>query len=81
MIVGIYGLNIVKKMIEILNVDLDFEILGYVSLFELIWVNWNYIILLINGCYIKNFFLNCLILDGYGLKLMVGRFLIVVIDI
>lgn len=35
-IVGIYGLNIVKKMIEILNVDLDFEILGYVSLFELI---------------------------------------------
>lgn len=68
-------------MIEISNADLDFEISGYVSLPELTRANRNYITLLINGRYIKNFLLNRSILDGYGSKLMVGRFPIAVIDI
>lgn len=80
-IAGIYGLNTAKKMIEISNADLDFEISGYVSLPELTRANRNYITLLINGRYIKNFLLNRSILDGYGSKLMVGRFPIAVIDI
>lgn len=80
-IAGIYGLNTAKKMIEISNADLDFEISGYVSLPELTRANRNYITILINGRYIKNFLINRAILDGYGSKLMVGRFPIAVIDI
>lgn len=78
---GIYGLATAKKMVAIENQDLDFEISGYVSLPELTRANRNYITILINGRYIKNFLLNRAILDGYGSKLMVGRFPIAVIDI
>lgn len=80
-IAGIYGLNTAKKMIEISNADLDFEVSGYISLPELTRANRNYITILINGRYIKNFLLNRAILNGYGSKLMVGRFPIAVIDI
>lgn len=80
-IAGIYGLNTAKKMFEITAADLDFEVSGYVSLPELTRANRNYMTLLINGRYIKNFLLNRAILDGYGSKLMVGRFPIAVIDI
>ncbi|MGT2948487.1 DNA mismatch repair endonuclease MutL [Streptococcus devriesei] len=80
-IAGIYGLNTAKKMVEISNADLDFEVSGYISLPELTRANRNYITILINGRYIKNFLLNRAILDGYGSKLMVGRFPIAVIDI
>lgn len=80
-IAGIYGLNTARKMVEISANDLDFEVSGYVSLPELTRANRNYITILINGRYIKNFLLNRAILDGYGSKLMVGRFPIAVIDI
>lgn len=80
-IAGIYGLNTARKMIEISASDLDFEVSGYISLPELTRANRNYITLLINGRYIKNFLLNRAILDGYGSKLMVGRFPLAVIDI
>lgn len=78
---GIYGLQSAKKMIEINTSDLDFEVTGFIGLPELTRANRNYITLLINGRYIKNFLLNRAILDGYGSKLMVGRFPIAVIDI
>ena len=71
-IAGIYGLTTAKKMVEISNSDLDFELTR---------ANRNYITILINGRYIKNFLLNRAIFDGYGSKLMVGRFPIAVIDI
>ena len=80
-IAGIYGLASAKKMIAIENSDLDFEITGFVSLPELTRANRNYISLFINGRYIKNFLLNRAILDGYGSKLMVGRFPLAVIYI
>ena len=80
-IAGIYGLVSAKKMIAIENSDLDFEITGFVSLPELTRANRNYISLFINGRYIKNFLLNRAILDGYGSKLMVGRFPLAVIHI
>ncbi len=80
-IAGIYGLASAKKMIAIENSDLDFEITGFVSLPELTRANRNYISLFINGRYIKNFLLNRAILDGYGSKLMVGRFPLAVIHI
>ncbi len=80
-IAGIYGLASAKKMIAIENSDLDFEISGFVSLPELTRANRNYISIFINGRYIKNFLLNRAILDGYGSKLMVGRFPLAVIHI
>ena len=80
-IAGIYGLASAKKMVEIENSDLDLEISGLVSLPELTRANRNYISLFINGRYIKNFLLNRAILDGYGSKLMVGRFPLAVIHI
>lgn len=80
-IAGIYGLGTARKMVEISTSDLDFEVAGYISLPELTRANRNYITILINGRYIKNFLLNRAILDGYGSKLMVGRFPIAVIDI
>ncbi|MET3558549.1 DNA mismatch repair protein MutL [Streptococcus rupicaprae] len=78
---GVYGLMTARKMVEIEASDLDFEVSGYVSLPELTRANRNYISIFINGRYIKNFLLNRAILEGYGSKLMVGRFPIAVIDI
>ncbi|MCQ9325321.1 DNA mismatch repair protein MutL, partial [Staphylococcus aureus] len=66
---------------EIEAEDLDFQISGYVSLPELTRANRNYISIFINGRYIKNFLLNRAILEGYGSKLMVGRFPLAVISI
>ena len=80
-IAGVYGLASAKKMVAIENRDLDFEVTGFVSLPELTRANRNYISLFINGRYIKNFLLNRAILDGYGSKLMVGRFPLAIIHI
>ena len=68
-------------MVEIEAEDLDFQISGYVSWPELTRANRNYISIFINGRYIKNFLLNRAILEGYGSKLMVGRFPLAVISI
>ena len=78
---GVYGISTAKKMIAISAQDLDFDVTGYVSLPELTRANRNYITVLLNGRYIKNFLINRAIVDGYGSKLMVGRFPIAVIDI
>ncbi|MGT2964911.1 DNA mismatch repair endonuclease MutL [Streptococcus acidominimus] len=78
---GVYGIASAKKMVEIAAEDLDFQVSGYVSLPELTRANRNYISIFINGRYIKNFLLNRAILDGYGSKLMVGRFPLAVIAI
>ncbi|MET3645058.1 DNA mismatch repair endonuclease MutL [Streptococcus gallinaceus] len=80
-IAGVYGISSAKKMVEISGEDLDFQVSGYVSLPELTRANRNYISIFINGRYIKNFLLNRAILDGYGSKLMVGRFPLAIIDI
>ena len=80
-IAGVYGLATAKKMVAIETGDLDFEVSGFVSLPELTRANRNYISLFINGRYIKNFLLNRAILDGYGSKLMVGRFPLAIIHI
>lgn len=80
-IAGIYGVQTAKKMREIQAEDLDFKISGYVSLPEVTRANRNYLSTIVNGRYIKNFALNKAIVNGYGSKLMVGRFPIAVIEI
>ncbi len=68
-------------MLEIKTNDLDFEVSGYVSLPEVTRASRNYLSTIINGRYIKNFMLNKAIINGYGSKLMVGRFPIAVIEV
>ena len=69
-------------MIEIENSDLDFEISGFVSCLELTpGQSQLYQSLHQWPLYQKNFLLNRAILDGYGSKLMVGRFPLAVIHI
>lgn len=80
-IAGIYGMATARKMLAISNEDLDFKISGFISLPELTRASKNYITILINGRYIKNFLINKAIIEGYGSKLMVGRFPIAVLNI
>ena len=78
---GIYGVSTAKKMRKIEKEDLDFKISGYISLPEITRASRNYISIIINGRYIKNYLLNKAIIAGYRSKLMVGRFPIAVIEI
>ncbi|MBS7577992.1 MULTISPECIES: DNA mismatch repair endonuclease MutL [unclassified Enterococcus] len=80
-IAGIYGMTTARKMLAIRNEDLDFKISGFISLPELTRASKNYITILINGRYIKNFLINKALIEGYGSKLMVGRFPIAVLNI
>lgn len=80
-IAGIYGVGTAKKMMKIEQEDLDFKVTGYVSLPELTRASRNYLSIIINGRYIRNFLLNKAIVEGYGSKLMVGRFPLAVIQI
>lgn len=78
---AIYGVKAAAKMISFNAKDLDFEVDGMVSYPELTRSNRNGISLLINGRYIRNFKLTKAVLNGYGSKLMVGRFPYTVINI
>ena len=80
-IAGIYGLASAKKMIEIENSDLDFEITGFVSLPGINPGESQLYQPLHQWPLYQNFLLNRAILDGYGSKLMVGRFPLAVIHI
>lgn len=80
-IAGIYGISTAKKMLKIGAEDLDFKLTGYVSLPEVTRASRNYLSTIINGRYIKNFALNKAVVDGYGSKLMVGRFPLAVLEI
>ncbi|MFD0896372.1 DNA mismatch repair endonuclease MutL [Loigolactobacillus binensis] len=80
-IAGIYGVNNAKKMLALTAEDLDFRLHGFISLPELTRSSRRYITVLINGRYIKNFQLNKAIIAGYGSKLMVGRFPLIVLAI
>ncbi|MER2063101.1 MAG: DNA mismatch repair endonuclease MutL [Alkalibacterium sp.] len=80
-IAGIYGVNIAKKMREIKETSFDFAVSGYVSLPEVTRANNKYITVIINGRYIKNYALNKAIVEGFGSKLMIGRYPIAVINV
>ncbi|WP_272928096.1 DNA mismatch repair endonuclease MutL [Alkalibacterium sp. MB6] len=80
-IAGIYGVETAKKMKKIEKANFDFEVSGYVSLPETTRASNNYMTLIVNGRYIKNFILNRAIVDGYGSTLMVGRYPVAVINV
>lgn len=78
---AIYGFNIAKKMIPITAESLDFKLKGYISYPESTRASRNYMSLMINGRYIKNFLLSKAIIDGYHTLLPIGRYPIVLLDI
>ncbi len=78
---AIYGFNIAKKMIPISAENLDFKLTGYISYPESTRASRNYISLMINGRYIKNFLLTKAIIEGYHTLLPVGRYPIVMLNI
>ncbi|MDR2464899.1 MAG: DNA mismatch repair endonuclease MutL [Streptococcaceae bacterium] len=80
-IAGVYGHQTASKMVEITGEDFDYKVHGFVSLPEDTRSNRNYISLIINGRYVKNYLLNKAIASGYGSKLMGGRFPIAVLHI
>lgn len=78
---GIYGVATAKGMLSFQGEDDDFKISGYFSLPDTTRASRNYLSLMINGRYIKNYQLTKAIIAGYGSKLMVGRYPIAVVNI
>ncbi len=78
---NIYGAKNAQKMVHIQEANIDFKIEGYVSLPEFTRANRSYITVLVNGRYIKNFQISKAIIDGYGSKLMVGRYPVAVLNV
>ncbi|WP_125710919.1 DNA mismatch repair endonuclease MutL [Lacticaseibacillus porcinae] len=78
---GIYGVATAKGMLSFEGEDDDFKISGYFSLPDTTRASRNYLSLMINGRYIKNYQLTKAIIAGYGSKLMVGRYPIAVVNI
>lgn len=80
-IANIYGRHIAEKMLEISNSDNDFKVKGLISEPELTRSNRNFISILLNGRYIKNYQLASAVMDGYGNKLGSKHYPIAVVTI
>lgn len=80
-IAAIYGVKVGRKMLPIHGEDNDFIVDGYVSLPELTRASRQYMTITINHRYVRNYQLSKAIIDGYGSKLMVGRYPVVVLNI
>ncbi|MGO2299487.1 DNA mismatch repair endonuclease MutL [Paucilactobacillus nenjiangensis] len=80
-IAAIYGISNARQMVDFENEDADFRVTGYTSLPAVTRASRQYITILINRRYIRNYQLTRSIIQGYGSKLMVGRYPISVINI
>lgn len=77
----VYGIQVVKKMVEIKGEDSDYEISGYMSLPEVHRSNRNGMITLVNGRVVRNADLNRTINDAYHSYKPDTRYPIVVLNI
>lgn len=80
-IAAIYGYNTARKMLPLNAETIDFTVTGYVAKPELTRASRQYISLVINGRYIKNFTISKGIQQGYHTLLPIGRYPIVVLHI
>ncbi|MRX70681.1 DNA mismatch repair endonuclease MutL [Bacillus lacus] len=78
---SIYGLNTAKKMVAFSAESLDFRINGYLSLPEMTRASRNYMSIMINGRYVRNYSLSKAIQQGYHTLLPIGRYPIAVLEI
>ncbi len=77
----IYGINTVKKMLEVEASNDDYDIKGYISLPEVHRSSRNHIITLVNGRVVRNTELNKTINDAYHSYKPDNRYPIVVLSI
>ncbi|MBQ3469225.1 MAG: DNA mismatch repair endonuclease MutL [Bacilli bacterium] len=80
-IYNIYGADVAKKMIPIESENDDYSLSGYIAYPEKARSNRNTITTLVNGRYIKNNFLNRVIIDAYHTYIPKDKFPIVVLNI
>ena len=80
-IAAIYGYNTARKMLPLKAETIDFSVSGYAAKPELTRASRQYISLIINGRYIKNFPISKGIQQGYHTLLPIGRYPIVVLHI
>lgn len=80
-IANIYGRQIAEKMNVLKGSSPDFKITGLISDTNTTRSNRNFISLLLNGRYIKNYRLTQAIIAGYGTRLRSGRYPIAVVKI
>lgn len=80
-IASIYGNSVAQALLPIKGDTLDYRVQGYIAKPEVTRASRNFISLLINGRYIKNYALNKALIEGYGTKLMVGRYPVAVIAV
>ena len=78
---AIYGIETVKKMMEVSTSDDDYEVTGYISLPEVHRSSRNTMITLVNGRVVRNQELNRAINDSYHSYKPDNRYPIVVINI
>lgn len=80
---NIYGIKVAEKMLAIYAQSPDFQIAGLISRADDTRSTRNFITLLLNTRYVKNYRLVQAIVDGYGTRLLKGRypFAIVKIDL
>jgi DNA mismatch repair protein MutL len=78
---AIYGMNMVKSMVNISAESLDYKISGWITLPEVTRASRNYISTMINGRFIKNYALAKAIQEGYHTLLPIGRYPVALLDI
>ena len=78
---SVYGRNIAEKMLSFKSSDNDFEVSGLISNPELTRSTRNFISILLNGRYIRNFKLASAVMAGYGNNLAAKHYPIAVVKI
>ncbi|QGV04958.1 DNA mismatch repair endonuclease MutL [Lactobacillus acetotolerans] len=80
-VANVYGRHIAEKMLPFKKADNDFEVSGLLSKPELTRSTRNFISILLNGRYIRNFKLASAVMDGYGSRLAAKHYPVAVIAI
>lgn len=78
---AIYGIDVVKNMIEIKGNNNDYDIYGYITKPEIHRSNRSHMITLVNGRVVRNFDLNKAINDSYHTYKPENKYPIVVINV
>ena len=78
---GIYGMQTAQKMLPFEASSLDFSIKGYAGSPEMTRASRNYMTILVNGRFIKNYVIAKAIMEGYHTLLPIGRYPIVLLNI
>ncbi|MEW9501219.1 DNA mismatch repair endonuclease MutL [Jeotgalibacillus marinus] len=78
---SIYGMSITKKMLPFKKSSLDFEVEGYAALPEVTRASRNYVSILMNGRFIRNYAITRAIQAGYHTLLPIGRYPIILVSI